>query len=153
LVKLDTYRQYFSGDTYQGATVVNTTTTSKTSFTKNKGKFHEKIFLGPCGAKNPENITAKKFQSTKYNTPSFIGIAKREEKLSARRGGLHVYRVTLELLGYDACSIFNADPGGLCIPFDRPLHCRLQGDAGVMAPEAHQHVVGHCLCQSTTLLL
>jgi hypothetical protein len=35
--------------------------------------------LGPCGAKNPGNIAAKKFQSTKYNTTSFIGTTKREE--------------------------------------------------------------------------
>jgi hypothetical protein len=34
LAKVGTCRQYFSGDTYQGATTVNTTTTSKTSFEK-----------------------------------------------------------------------------------------------------------------------
>jgi hypothetical protein len=34
LVKLGTCRQYFSGDTYQGATMVNITTTSKASFTE-----------------------------------------------------------------------------------------------------------------------
>jgi hypothetical protein len=79
LVKLGTCRQYFSGDTYQGATTVNTTTTSKTSFRKNKDMFHEKIFSGPSGAKNPGNITAKKFQSTNYITTSFIGTTKREE--------------------------------------------------------------------------
>jgi hypothetical protein len=32
LAKLGTCRQYVSSDTYQGATAVNTTTTSKTSF-------------------------------------------------------------------------------------------------------------------------
>jgi hypothetical protein len=69
------------------------------------------------------------------------------------RGGLHVFGLTLELLGYDACNIFNADPGSLRRPFHRPLHHRLQGDARVTAPEAHQHVVSHCLCQSATLLL
>jgi hypothetical protein len=40
-------------------------------------------------------------------------------------GGLHVFRLTLESLNYDACNIFNADPGGLRRPFDRPLHRRL----------------------------
>jgi hypothetical protein len=59
----------------------------------------------------------------------------------------------LELLGYDACSILNAIPGGLRKPFDGPLHHRLQGDVRVATPEAHEHVVSHCLCQSTTLLL
>jgi hypothetical protein len=34
------------------------------------------IFFGPCGAKNQGNITAKKFQSTKYNTRPFIGTKK-----------------------------------------------------------------------------
>jgi hypothetical protein len=34
LAELGTCRQYFSGDTYQGATAVNPTTTSKASFTK-----------------------------------------------------------------------------------------------------------------------
>jgi hypothetical protein len=37
--------------------------------------------------------------------------------------------------------------------FERTLHHRLQGDARVTAPEAHQHVLGHRLCQSVTLLL
>jgi hypothetical protein len=59
----------------------------------------------------------------------------------------------LKPLGYDVCNIFNAKTGGLRRLFDRPLYCELQGDAGVMAPEAHQHVVGHLLCQSTALLL
>jgi hypothetical protein len=79
LVKFGTCHHYFSGDTYQGATTVNTTTTSKASFTKNEDKFREKIFLGPCGAKNLGNIISKKFQSTKYDTTSFIGTTKREE--------------------------------------------------------------------------
>jgi hypothetical protein len=35
LAKLGTRRQYFSGDTYQGATAINSTTTSKTSFEEN----------------------------------------------------------------------------------------------------------------------
>jgi hypothetical protein len=39
LVKLGTYHQYFSGDTYQGTTAVNTTTASNTSFTKNISGF------------------------------------------------------------------------------------------------------------------
>jgi hypothetical protein len=59
----------------------------------------------------------------------------------------------LELLGYGMRSIFNADPGGFCRFFDGPLHHGLQGDVGVMASEAHQHVLGHCLCQSVALLL
>jgi hypothetical protein len=50
-------------------------------------------------------------------------------------------------------SVLNAIPGGLRRPFDGPLHHRLQGDGGVTAPEAHQHVVSHCLCQSIVFLL
>jgi hypothetical protein len=46
-------------------------------------------------------------------------------------GGLRVFKLALELLGYDACSIFNVVPGGHRKPFDGPLHHRLQGDAGV----------------------
>jgi hypothetical protein len=45
--------------------MVNTTTMSKTSF-------HDKIFSGPCGAKDPGNITARKFHSTKHKTMFFI---------------------------------------------------------------------------------
>jgi hypothetical protein len=46
-------RQNYSGDTYQGATVVNITTTSKAASRKSEGwSFGEKN-LGPCGAKNP----------------------------------------------------------------------------------------------------
>jgi hypothetical protein len=77
LVKLGTCHQYFSGDTYQGATTVNPTTTSKASFTKKGRQALRKIFLDPCGAKNPRNIIPKKFQSTKYVTTSFIGTTKR----------------------------------------------------------------------------
>jgi hypothetical protein len=49
--------------------------------------------------------------------------------------------------------MFNAIPGGLRRPFNGPLHHKLQGDDGVTAPEAHQHVVSHRLCQSTAFLL
>jgi hypothetical protein len=56
-------------------------------------------------------------------------------------------------LSYDTCSILNVIPGSLRKTFDGPLHCRLQGDTGVTTPEAHEYMVGHRLCQSTTLLL
>jgi hypothetical protein len=60
--------------------------------------------------------------------------------------GLCVLRLTLEPLYYRAGNILNVVPDGLRRPFDGPLHHRLQGDAGVTAPEAHQHVVNHHLC-------
>jgi hypothetical protein len=77
----------------------------------------------------------------------------KEEKDASRAGGLCVFRLVLERLGYGTCSIFNADPSSLCRPFNRSLHHRRQVDDGVTAPKAHQHVVGHCLCQSVALLL
>jgi hypothetical protein len=77
----------------------------------------------------------------------------KRRKLPAGRGGLHVFRLILEPLGYDACNAFNADPGSLHRPFDRPLHRRLQGDAGVTALKSHQHLLSHHLCQSAALLL
>jgi hypothetical protein len=67
-------------------------------------------------------------------------------KCPARRGGLHVFRLTLELLSYGARNIFNADPGGLCGFFGVSLHHGLQGDAGVTNPKAYQHVLDHRLC-------
>jgi hypothetical protein len=66
-----------------------------------------------------------------------IGINRKRRKSYSRAEGLHVLRLTLEPLYYRMGSILNAIPGSLCRPFDGPLHCRLQGDAGVMAPEAH----------------
>jgi hypothetical protein len=70
-----------------------------------------------------------------------------------RWGALRVFGFMLELLGYGAHSIFNVDPDGFHRFFDGPLHHGLQGDAGVTAPKAHQHVLGHRLCQSMALLL
>jgi hypothetical protein len=67
--------------------------------------------------------------------------------------GLCVFRLTFEPLCYRAGSFLNTVPDSLHRPFDRPLHHRLQGDAGVTAPEAHQHVVSHCLCYNTAFLL
>jgi hypothetical protein len=130
LAKLGTCRQYSSGDTYQGGTAVNTTTISKASITENEDKSCQKIFSGPCGAKNPGIRTSQKFNLTNTDTTLFIGM-KKEEKVANRVGGLRVFKLALELLGYDACSIFNAVPGGHRKPFNGPLHRRLQGDAGV----------------------
>jgi hypothetical protein len=76
-----------------------------------------------------------------------------KKKGPARWGGLQVFGLALEPLGYGARSIFIADPGGFRRFFHRPLHHGLQGDAGVTDPEAYQHVLGHCLCQSVALLL
>jgi hypothetical protein len=67
--------------------------------------------------------------------------------------GLHVFGLAFKPLSYDVCSILNTIPNGLRKPFNGTLHCSLQGDAGVTALEAHEHVVGHCLCQGMTLLL
>jgi hypothetical protein len=99
-----------------------------------------------------ENVISKKFQSTKYGIMSYIGMTKREENCPQGRRP-PCLRLTLEPLGYGTCNIFNADPAGLCRPFDRPLNHRLQRDAGVTTLEAHQHVVDHRPCQSTSLLL
>jgi hypothetical protein len=88
--------------------------------------------LGPCGAKNLGIITSQKFKSTKYDTTLFIGKTK-EEKAASRAGDLCIFRLALEPLGYGSCNIFNADPSSLRRPFDRSLHRRLQGDAGVTA--------------------
>jgi hypothetical protein len=85
--------------------------------------------LGPCGAKDPGNITARKFHSTKHKTMLFIY----KKKCPARQGGLRVFRLMLELLGYGARSIFNANPGGFRRFFNGPLHHEIQGDAGVTA--------------------
>jgi hypothetical protein len=68
-------------------------------------------------------------------------LLKKKEKTTSRARGLRVFRLAFEPLSYDACSILNAIPGNLHKPFDRPLHRRLQGDAGVTAPEAHEKVV------------
>jgi hypothetical protein len=114
--------------------------------------FHGKIFLGPCGAKNPGIITSQKFKSTNYGTTLFIGMTKKE-KAASRVGGLHVFKLVFEPLGYNACNIPNAVPGSLYKPLDMPLHRRLQEDVGVTAPEGYQHVVGHRLCQSVAILL
>jgi hypothetical protein len=86
--------------------------------------------------------TEVKSKSTNSGTPLIIGITERGGKDVA---GLRL-RLTLEPLCYHAGSILNAVPGSLRIPFDRPLHRRLQGDPGVTTLEAHQHMVSHRLC-------
>jgi hypothetical protein len=69
---------------------------------------------------------------------------RKRRKSYSRAEGLHI--LMLEPLCYRVGSILNAVSGSLRIPFDGPLHHRLQGDTGVTAPEAHQHVVSHRLC-------
>jgi hypothetical protein len=71
---------------------------------------------------------------------------RKRRKSYSRAESLRVLRLTLEPLCYRVGSILNAVPGSLRRPFDGPLHRRLQGDAGVTALEAHQHVVSHRLC-------
>jgi hypothetical protein len=68
------------------------------------------------------------------------------KKSYSRAEGLRVLRLTLEPLCYCVGSILNAIPGSLRRPFDGPSHHRLQGDAGVTAPKAHQHMVSHRMC-------
>jgi hypothetical protein len=63
LVKIGTYRQYFLATPTRG---------HHGKHYYKLDRFHKKIFLGRCGAKDPGNITAKKFQSSKCNTLSFI---------------------------------------------------------------------------------
>jgi hypothetical protein len=107
-------------------------------------KFRKKIFWSPSGAKDPRNISARMFHSTKHKTMLFIY----KKKCPARWGGLRVFGFTLEPLDYGARNIFNADPGGFRRFFDE-----LQGDAGVIALEAHQHMLSLRMCQSVALLL
>jgi hypothetical protein len=71
----------------------------------------------------------------------------------AGQGGLGVFRLALEAIGNGARSVFNAGRGGFRRFFGGPLHHGLQGDGWIAAAEAHQHVLGHCLGQSTTFLL
>jgi hypothetical protein len=70
-----------------------------------------------------------------------------------RQGGLGVFRLTLEAVGDGARSVFNAGRGGFHRFFGGPLHHGLQGDGWITAVEAHQHVLGHRLGQSTAFLL
>jgi hypothetical protein len=116
-------------------------------------KFLGKIFLGPCSAKNPGIITSLKFKSTNCGTTLFIGMTKNVEKAVSRVGGLRIFGIAFKLLGYDVCSVLNTILASLHKPFDGPLHRMLQGDAGVTALEAHEHLVGHHLCESVALLL
>jgi hypothetical protein len=53
--KLGTCRQNFSGDTYQGATTVNNTTTGKQLGGKMEARVSAKKNSGPCGASTPES--------------------------------------------------------------------------------------------------
>jgi hypothetical protein len=106
--------------------------------------------LGSCTAKNLGIVTSQKIKSTNCG-PVYL-LNKNKRKLPAGQG-LRVLRLMFEPLSYDACSIPNVVPGTLCKPFDGPLHRRLQGDTGVLTPEAHEHVVDHRLCQGAALLL
>jgi hypothetical protein len=45
----------------------------------------------------------------------------KEKETASRAGSLHIFRLALKPLSYGASSFFNADPGGLRIPFDRPF--------------------------------
>jgi hypothetical protein len=83
LAKLGTCRQYFSDDTYHGATTVPLQ--ARQVSRKNEDKLCGKIFLGPCSAKNQGIITSLKFKSTNYGTTLFNGMTKRRE--SRQQGG------------------------------------------------------------------
>jgi hypothetical protein len=83
LAKLGTCRQYFSDDTYHGATTVPLQ--ARQVSRKNEDKLCGKIFLGPCSAKNQGIITSLKFKSTNYGTTLFNGMTKRQE--SRQQGG------------------------------------------------------------------
>jgi hypothetical protein len=106
-------------------------------------------FFGSLWCQEPGNhntTTEVKSKLTNSGTTLIIGINRKRRKSYSRVEGLCVLRLTLELLCCRTGSILNAAPGSLRRPFDGTLHRRLQGDARVIAPEAHQHVVSHCLC-------
>jgi hypothetical protein len=138
--KVGTCHKNFSGDTYQGATAVNITTTRKATSQESEGKSFGENFLGPYGAKNQGIILPlqklSKNQQTGYDIINYWNNRKRRKSCSWAEC-LRVLRLTLEPLCYRAGSILNAVPGSLRRPFDGPLHHRLQGDAGVTAPKAH----------------
>jgi hypothetical protein len=80
LPKLGTCCQNFSSDTYQGATAVNITTTSKAASRKSEGNSFIKIIFGSCVAKYLGFILPlQKFmsKSTNYRTALIIEITKR----------------------------------------------------------------------------
>jgi hypothetical protein len=90
-------------------------------------------------------VTSQKIKSTSCGPVLFIEQKKKRRKLLVG-WGLRIFGLTFEPLGYGVCSILNVVPGGLCKPFDGPLHRRLQGDARVTAPEAHKHMVSPYPC-------
>jgi hypothetical protein len=108
--------------------------------------------LGSCTAKKPGIVVAQKIKSTSCSLVLFIEQKKKRRKLPAGQG-LRIFELALKPLGYDVGSIHNVIPSGLRKTFKGPLHRRLQGGTGITAPEAHEHVVGHRLCQGTALLL
>jgi hypothetical protein len=56
-------------------------------------------------------------------------------------------------LSYKLCGVFDAGPGSLLCLCDEPLHHWLKGDLVVLALEACQHILCHCLREGTTLCL
>jgi hypothetical protein len=145
--KLGTCRQNFSGDTYQGATTVNNTTTGKQLGGKMEARVSAKKIrvLAVQAPRSRNTIAEVQINRQHDNIVNYWNNRKRRKSYS-RAEGLRVLRLMLELLCYCVGSILNAVPGSLRRPFDGPLHRRLQGDAGVTAPKAHQHMVSHHLC-------
>jgi hypothetical protein len=107
-------------------------------------KFREKNILESFRCQGPEKHICKDVPFNKAQD----NVIYLQKKCPARWGGLRVFGFTLERLDYGAHNIFNADPGGFRRFFDE-----LQGDAGVTALEAHQHMLSLRMCQSVALLL
>jgi hypothetical protein len=107
-----------------------------------------KIFRSLQCQKPGNNITTTEVKSklTNIGMILIIGINRKRMKSCSRVEGLRVLRLTLKPLCYHTGIILNAVPGSLRRPFDGTLHRRLQGDAGVTASKAHQHMVSHRLC-------
>jgi hypothetical protein len=146
--KLGTCRQNFPSDTYQGGHRGKHCHYKQATWRKNGGKsLAKKIRSLWCQEPGSHNTITEEVQINKqrYDIINYWNNRKRRKSCS-RAEGLRVLRLTLEPLCYRVGRFLNAVLGILRRPFDEPLHRRLKGDAGVTAPEAHQHVVSHRLC-------
>jgi hypothetical protein len=132
----------------RGAIAVNITTTSKQLGGKMEARVSAKNFFGSLRCQEPgsdNTITEVQINRQRNDIINYWNNRKRRKSYS-RAEGLCILRLALEPLCYRVGSILNAVSSSLRRPFDMPLHRRLQGDAGVTAPEAYQHVVSHRLC-------
>jgi hypothetical protein len=66
---------------------------------------------------------------------------------------LQSIKITKDSAATSESGVLDASPGSLLHLCDGTLCHRLKGDLGVLAPETCQHMLYHCLGQSTTLYL